>query len=189
MKVEKNRVVAIDYTLTDDNNRIIDSSAGLEPLEYLHGHGSIVPGLERALEGREAGDKFTVTVSAGDAYGERDEKLIMSVPLSRFDAAEPVEKGMQFEAQTPEGRRVVTVTGVNDKTVTIDGNHPLAGMALNFDVTIKSIREANAVELSHGHVHSHGHDHHDHSHSGHSHGHDHHDHSHNGHSHGHDHGH
>jgi FKBP-type peptidyl-prolyl cis-trans isomerase SlyD len=178
MKVEKNRVVAIDYTLTDDNKQVMDSSSGSEPLEYLHGHGSIVPGLERALEGREAGDKITVTVPAGDAYGERDEKLVMSVPLSRFDGIEPVEEGMQFEAQTPEGRRVVTVTGVNDKTVTIDGNHPLAGMDLNFEVTIKSIREANAEELSHGHVHSHGHGH-DHSH----------EHDHHGHDHHHDHGH
>ncbi|MDR0998567.1 MAG: peptidylprolyl isomerase [Treponema sp.] len=181
MKVEKNCVVAIDYTLTDDNNQVIDSSSGLEPLEYLHGHGSIVPGLERALESRETGDKITVAVSAGDGYGERDEKLVMNVPLSRFDGAEPLEEGMQFEAQTPEGRRIVTITGVKDKTVTVDGNHPLAGMNLNFEVTIKSIREANAGELSHGHVHGHhghghdhGHDHHGHDH----HGHDHHDHHH-----------
>jgi FKBP-type peptidyl-prolyl cis-trans isomerase SlyD len=177
MKVEKNYVIAIDYTLTDDTNQVIDSSSGQEPLEYLHGHGGIIPGLERALEGREAGDKITVTVSAGDAYGERDEKLVMNIPLSRFDGVEPVEKGMQFEAQTPDGHRVVTVTGVNDKTVTIDGNHPLAGMDLNFEVTIKSIREANAEELSHGHVHSHGHGHGHGHHHGHAHGH-HHDHGH-----------
>ncbi|MDR0450322.1 MAG: peptidylprolyl isomerase [Treponema sp.] len=159
MKVEKDRVVAIDYTLTDDNNQVIDSSSGAEPLEYLHGHRNIIPGLERALEGMAAGDKLTLTVSAGDAYGERDEKLVMDVPLSRFDGVEQVEKGMQFEAQTPEGRRVVTVTGVDGENVTLDGNHPLAGRDLNFDVTVKSVREAKAEELSHGHVHSHGHDH------------------------------
>jgi FKBP-type peptidyl-prolyl cis-trans isomerase SlyD len=187
MKVEKNRVVAIDYTLTDDNNQVIDSSSGSEPLEYLHGHSNIIPGLERALEGREAGEKITVAVPPGDAYGVRDEKLVMNVPLSRFDGIESVEEGMQFEAQTPDGNRVVTVTGVKDKTVTIDGNHPLAGVNLNFDVTIKSIREAKAEELSHGHVHSHGHHHEqDHGH-GHEHEHNHgHDHSH-GHSHGHGH--
>ncbi|MDR1637627.1 MAG: peptidylprolyl isomerase [Treponema sp.] len=171
MKVEKNRVVTIDYTLTDDNNQVIDSSSGAEPLEYLHGHSNIVPGLERALEGGEEGDRITVTVTAGDAYGERDEKLVMNVPRSRFDGVESVEEGMQFEAQTPEGRRVVTVTGVNGERVTIDGNHPLAGMNLNFDVTIKSVREAKAGELSHGHVHSHGHGH-EHGHS-HDHGHHH----------------
>jgi FKBP-type peptidyl-prolyl cis-trans isomerase SlyD len=159
MKVEKDRVVAIDYTLTDDNNQVIDSSSGSEPLEYLHGHRNIIPGLERALEGKEAGDRISVTVPAGDAYGERDEKLVMDLPLSRFDGVESVEKGMQFEAHTPEGHRMVTVTGVNDKTVTVDGNHPLAGRDLSFDVTVKSIREAKTGELSHGHVHSHGHDH------------------------------
>jgi FKBP-type peptidyl-prolyl cis-trans isomerase SlyD len=174
MKVEKNRVVAIDYTLTDDNNQVIDSSSGAEPLEYLHGHGNIIPGLERALEGGETGDKITVTVPAGDAYGNRDEKLVINVPLSRFEGVESVEEGMQFETRTPEGLRVVTVTGVADERVTLDGNHPLAGMDLNFDVTIKSIREAKAEELSHGHVHSHGHEH------GHSHEHGHeHEHSHN----------
>jgi FKBP-type peptidyl-prolyl cis-trans isomerase SlyD len=184
MKVEKNRVVAIDYTLTDDNNQVLDSSSGSEPLEYLHGYDNIIPGLERALEGKAAGDKFTVAVSAADAYGERDEKLIMNVPLDRFEGIESLEKGMQFEAQTPDGYRIVTVTEVEDKTVTIDGNHPLAGVDLNFDVAITSIREAKAEELSHGHVHSHEHGH---DHGGHDHGHDHpHDHEH-GHSHHHDH--
>lgn len=168
MKVEKDRVVAIDYTLSDDNNQVIDSSSGAGPLEYLHGHSNIIPGLERALEGREAGDKITVTVPAGDAYGERDEKLVMNVPLSRFEGVEPLEEGMQFEAHTPEGRRVVTVTGVGGEKVTVDGNHPLAGKDLNFDVTVKSVREAKAGELSHGHVHSPDHEHG----HGHSHGHE-----------------
>jgi FKBP-type peptidyl-prolyl cis-trans isomerase SlyD len=161
MKVEKDRVVTIDYTLTDNNNQVIDSSSGSEALEYLHGYHNIIPGLEQALEGRDAGDKISVTVPAGDAYGERDEKLVMNLPLSRFDGVETVEEGMQFEAHTPEGQRVVTVTGVKDKTVTIYGNHPLAGKDHSFDVTVKSYLESKAGELSHGHVHSysHGHDH------------------------------
>jgi FKBP-type peptidyl-prolyl cis-trans isomerase SlyD len=180
MNVEKNRVVSIDYTLTDDNNQVIDSSSGSEPLEYLHGHGAIIPGLERALEGKTAGDRITVTVPAADAYGEQDEHLVMRVPRAHFEGMESIETGMQFEAQTPDGYRVVTVTKVEDKDVTVDGNHPLAGMDLNFDVTIASVREAKPEELSHGHVHSHGHSHgHDHEHG--------HDHDHGGHGHGHQH--
>ncbi|MDR0623027.1 MAG: peptidylprolyl isomerase [Treponema sp.] len=159
MNITKNRVVSIGYTLTDDRNNVIDSTSGSESFDYLHGFENIIPGLERALEGKAQGDQFSVTIPAADAYGERNKGLVADVPLDRFQGVDPVKKGMQFHAQTPEGVRMVTVTRVAGETVTIDGNHPLAGMDLTFDVTVNAIREANAEELAHGHVHSHGHEH------------------------------
>jgi FKBP-type peptidyl-prolyl cis-trans isomerase SlyD len=159
MNITKNMIVSFDYTLTDSGNQVLDSSTDAEPLVYLHGHGNIIPGLERAMEGKTSGDSFKINVPAADAYGERDEKLILTIPLSRF-GEEKVEEGMEFQAQTPEGYRVVTVTSVNGDQVTIDGNHPLAGQELNFDVTVKDIREANEEEIAHGHPHhAHHHDH------------------------------
>jgi FKBP-type peptidyl-prolyl cis-trans isomerase SlyD len=154
MQIAKNRVVTIHYTLTDDNNNIIDSTSASESFNYLHGFENIIPGLERVLEGKEAGDSFSVIIPAVEAYGERNDKLIADIPLERFQGVDSVKKGMQFHAQTPEGVRMVTVTEVSGETVTIDGNHPLAGMDLTFDVTVTAIREANPEELAHGHVHS-----------------------------------
>jgi FKBP-type peptidyl-prolyl cis-trans isomerase SlyD len=156
MNITKNKIVSFDYTLTDVNNQLLDSSADAEPLVYLHGHGNIIPGLEQAMEGKTSGDTFKITVSAADAYGARDEKLITTIPLSRF-GDEKVEKGMEFQAQTAEGYRIVTVTSVNGEQVTIDANHPLAGQDLCFDVTVKDIREASEEEIAHGHSHHHEH--------------------------------
>jgi FKBP-type peptidyl-prolyl cis-trans isomerase SlyD len=159
MNVAKNRVVTIDYTLTDDKNNLIDTTSGSESFEYLHGFGNIIPGLETALEGKGQGDRFSVTVPAAQAYGERDDRMVLDVPLDRFQGAGPVKKGMRFHAETSGGFQIVTVTQVAGQTVTIDGNHPLAGLDLTFDVTVHAIREANAEELAHGHVHTHGHGH------------------------------
>lgn len=155
MNVTKNRVISLEYTLTDDKNNIIDSTSGSEAFDYLHGFGNIIPGLEEALEGKCQGDRFSVTIPAAQAYGERDERMVVDVPLDHFQGASPVKKGMQFHAETSSGFQLVTVTQVQDQTVTIDGNHPLAGLDLTFDVTINAIREANAEELAHGHVHAH----------------------------------
>jgi FKBP-type peptidyl-prolyl cis-trans isomerase SlyD len=157
MNVAKNTIVSFDYTLTDDNSQILDSSTDSEPMVYLHGHGNIIPGLEEAMEGKAAGDNFKVHVPAASAYGERDEKLINKIPKDRFEG-ETVEEGMQFQAQTPDGYRIVTVTKVEGDQVTIDGNHPLAGIDLNFDVAVKDIREAGEEEIAHGHPH-HAHQH------------------------------
>ncbi|MDR1239128.1 MAG: peptidylprolyl isomerase [Treponema sp.] len=159
MNVAKSRVVSISYTLTDDNNQIVDSTSDSESFDYLHGFGNIIPGLEEALEGKNQGDCFSVTIPAALAYGERDERMVLDVPLDRFQGTDSVKKGMQFHAETAQGFQLVTVTQVADQTVTIDGNHPLAGLDLTFDVTVNAIREANAEELAHGHVHSHGHSH------------------------------
>jgi FKBP-type peptidyl-prolyl cis-trans isomerase SlyD len=159
MNVAKNRVVSISYTLTDDNKRVVDSTAGSESFDYLHGFGNIIPGLEQALEGKTQGDSFSVTIPAAQAYGERDEQMTLEVPLDRFQGTGSVKEGMQFHVETSQGFQMVTVTRVTGQTATIDGNHPLAGLDLTFDVTVNAIREANAEELAHGQVHSPGHGH------------------------------
>ena len=126
-------------------------------MAYLHGAGNIIPGLEKALEGKSVGDQMVVEVSAEEGYGPVQEELIQEVPRSSFQGVESIEVGMQFEAQTGQGGAVpVTVTLVTDETVTVDGNHPLAGKDLNFDVTIADVREATAEELEHGHIHGPG---------------------------------
>ncbi|MDR2028085.1 MAG: peptidylprolyl isomerase [Treponema sp.] len=154
MNITKDKVVSIDYTLRDSKNNLLDSTSGAEPLLYLHGHENIIPGLERALEQKVLGDRIIVTVPAVEAYGERDDRLVVEVPLDRFEGVDAVKEGMQFEASTPDGYRMVTVTQVADTTITVDGNHPLAGMDLNFEVTVVDVRDARAEELEHGHVHS-----------------------------------
>jgi FKBP-type peptidyl-prolyl cis-trans isomerase SlyD len=153
MNVTKDCVVSIDYTLFDDHGEVLDTSNGLEPLLYLHGSNAIIPGLEKALEGKVAGDTFSVTVPAAEAYGLRDEQLVVEVPLDRFKGADAVEAGMQFQAETSEGSQIVTVTSVGNGMATIDANHPLAGKDLTFDITVVSIRPATAEEIEHGHPH------------------------------------
>jgi FKBP-type peptidyl-prolyl cis-trans isomerase SlyD len=157
MTITENSSVSFHYRLTDDQGQEIDSSAGQDPLAYLHGAGNIIPGLEKALEGKSVGDHLIVDVAAEEGYGPVQEELIQEVPRSSFQGVESIEVGMQFEAQTGQGGAVpVTVTKVTDETVTVDGNHPLAGKDLNFDVTIADVREASAEELEHGHVHGPG---------------------------------
>jgi FKBP-type peptidyl-prolyl cis-trans isomerase SlyD len=154
MNITKDRVVTIDYTLKDTEDNVLDSTSGAEPLLYLHGHENIIPGLEKALEQKVSGDRIIVRIPAAEAYGERDEGLVITVPRDQFEGLKAVKVGMQFEAETSNGSCMVTVTDVADKTVTVDGNHPLAGMDLNFEVTVVAVRDALAEELAHGHVHS-----------------------------------
>jgi len=161
MIISENSAVRFHYALTDDQGQQLDSSAGQEPLAYLHGAGNIIPGLEKALEGKTAGDKLSVAVSAEEGYGPVQTDLIQDVPRSSFQGIDTIEIGMQFEAQTGQGGSVpVTVIAVTDETVTVDGNHPLAGKGLNFDVTIEDVREASEEELAHGHIHGAGGHHH-----------------------------
>lgn len=158
MQIAKNAVVAIDYTLTDGDGQVLDTSQGRGPLAYLHGAGNIIPGLEKALEGKAEGEKVNVSVPPEEGYGERDESLIQAVPKKMFaETAEP-EPGMQFQAQGPDGARVLTILKVEDDQVTVDANHPLAGQELNFDVAVVNVREASEEELEHGHVHAPGED-------------------------------
>lgn len=161
MTITQNSAVSFHYTLTDDQGQQIDSSAGQDPLAYLHGAGNIIPGLEKALEGKSVGDQLNVEVSAEEGYGPVQQELIQEVPREAFQGVDSIEVGMQFEAQTGQGGAVpVTVTAVTDETVTVDGNHPLAGKTLNFDVTIADVREASEEELAHGHIHGPGGHHH-----------------------------
>jgi len=153
MNIEKDRVVSLTYTLTDSAGKVLDSSSDTGPLSYLHGNGNIIVGLEKALEGKNEGDAVKVTVPAADAYGERDESLVVNVPRARFQGVSEIAAGMQFEAETAEGSRLVTVTKVSPEMVTVDANHALAGMDLSFDVEVVAIRAATAEELSHGHPH------------------------------------
>ncbi len=160
MQVQKNKVVAIDYKLTDAKGAMIDSSADHGPLTYIQGIGNLIPGLEKELEGKKAGDNLKVTIAAKDGYGERNDSLCQVVPRSQFESTEGLEVGMQFEVETEQGELVVSVTKIEGDNVTVDGNHPLAGVELHFDVTIKSIRDASAEEIAHGHVHGEGGHHH-----------------------------
>lgn len=156
MKVAENAVVTIDYTLKDSEGQVLDTSEGAGPLAYLHGAGNIIPGLEEALAGKEAGDKVEATIAPEKAYGERHDQLQQDVPAELFSGVEKVEVGMQFQSETEQGPVLVTVTDIKDETITVDGNHPLAGVELNFDVAVREVREASAEELEHGHVHGEG---------------------------------
>jgi FKBP-type peptidyl-prolyl cis-trans isomerase SlyD len=160
MQIATNTVVTIDYTLKDDDQSVLDTSQGQEPLSYIHGIGNLIPGLEKALAGKSEGDRVQVTIAPDDAYGERDEDLLQAIPRERFERANEIEVGMQFHTQSDEGMQVVTVVGVDGDNITIDGNHPLAGKTLHFDVQIVGVREASADEISHGHVHGEGGHHH-----------------------------
>ncbi len=136
MQIAKDLVASIEYTLTDAAGAVIDSSVGNEPLAYLHGAGNIIPGLENALEGKKAGDSLTVTVAPEDGYGEKNDGLIQVVPKDMFQGVDNIEAGMQFHAQTDHGMQVITVAAVEGDNITVDGNHPLAGQTLKFDVKI-----------------------------------------------------
>lgn len=154
MKIAENCVVSFHYTLTDEDGQTLDTSDGREPLAYLHGHNGIIPGLENELAGKGQGDSLQVVVKPEDGYGEFNPQLLQQVPREAFQGVESIEPGMQFQAQGEGGQvQMVTVREVTDEAVTVDGNHPLAGQVLNFDVTIESVREASAEELEHGHVH------------------------------------
>jgi FKBP-type peptidyl-prolyl cis-trans isomerase SlyD len=160
MQVAKNKVVSIDYTLKNDEGEVIDSSEGQEPLFYLHGNQNIVPGLEKALEGKMSGDQVQVSLAPSEAYGERNDALQQVVPREAFQGIDALEVGMQFRAESNAGQQIVTITAIDGDEVTVDGNHPLAGETLNFDVTVVDVRDATEEELEHGHVHGPGGHHH-----------------------------
>ncbi len=156
MQITKNAVALIEYELKDDAGEVIDSSKGHDPLPYLHGAGNLIPGLESELEGKGSGDSFQVRIPPEQAYGERDERMVMDVPRAELPPDVDIQPGMQFQAEGPQGAQVVTVAAVEGDSVKLDGNHPLAGVPLNFDVKVVEVREASAEELEHGHVHGPG---------------------------------
>ena len=159
MKIEKDRVVQFHYAVSEQGAAPVESSEGGEPLAILAGHGNIIPGLEKAMEGHEAGDKFAVDVPAADAYGEKREGLTQRVPKKHF-GGQRLEPGMQVVLNTNFGPRAVTIEKVGMSVVDVDLNHPMAGKDLHFDIEIVEVREASAEELEHGHVHGDGGHHH-----------------------------
>lgn len=156
MRVADNTAVSIHYTLTDDAGEVLDSSKGRDALVYLQGKGAIISGLEKELYGKSAGDKFKVRILPEDAYGLYSEEMVQIIPHSMFEGIDTVEIGMQFHADVNYGTGIVTVTAIEGDNVTVDGNHPLAGQALNFDVEVMAVRPATEEELAHGHIHGPG---------------------------------
>ena len=153
MKIAKDMVVAIDYTLKNSEGEVIDSSEGAKPMHYLHGAKNIIIGLEQELEGKSVGDDLSVHVKSELAYGERVQARIQEVPKEAFSELGEIEVGKRFQAETEQGPVPVIVTALSDTTVTVDGNHPLAGQDLFFEVSVKEVREASQEEIEHGHVH------------------------------------
>ncbi len=156
MKITKDVVAVIDYTLTDNDGTVIDQTTDGN-FAYLHNGMNIIPGLEAALLEKEAGDQLKVTIEPAQGYGEKDLAAIQQIPRKMFPAEADIKVGMQFQGESSDGQMtVVTITAINGDTLTVDGNHPLAGLTLNFKVTVVDVREASAEELEHGHVHGAG---------------------------------
>ncbi|MEX0619409.1 MAG: peptidylprolyl isomerase [Pseudohongiellaceae bacterium] len=148
-------VVAIHYTLKDDEGTTLDSSSGKEPLTYLHGSNNLIPGLEKELQGKSEGVKFSASIEPAEGYGEQNPELVQQINRSMFQGVESIEPGMVFTAQGEGGQQQqVRVTEVSGDDVTIDANHPMAGQTLHFDVEVVKVREATEEEMSHGHVHN-----------------------------------
>jgi len=160
MSIAQDQVVSIHYTLRDDAGEVVDRSADGAPLAYLHGHGQLIPGLERELTGKKPGERLQVKVPPAEAYGEYDHALVQKVPRRALKGVGDPRVGMRLQAQTPQGPRAVTVTQVSGDLVTLDGNHPLAGKNLNFEVEVAAVRPATEEDLAHGHVHGAGGHHH-----------------------------
>lgn len=160
MQIEKGSVVQIHYTLKDKEGNVIDSSIEKQPLAYLQGFGNLIAGLEAELEGKQKGDKLEVKIAPKDAYGEVNEGLIQDVPKSGFEGDDELQVGIQVEVQTENGSRIALVTDVKEDKVTLDMNHPLAGVDLHFNVDVVDVRKATEDELSHGHVNGPGGHHH-----------------------------
>lgn len=157
MLIANQHVVTIDYTLSNDAGEVIDSSAGAEPLVYLHGAGNIIAGLENALLGKQVDDELEVSIEPEDAYGEYSAELITTLGREMFEGVDELQVGMQFHASAPDGgMQIVTIREVDGDDVIIDGNHPLAGQQLNFKVKVVGVRAASEEEIAYGHVHGEG---------------------------------
>src|SRR6476469_219100 len=155
MHIGAKKAVTFHYSLRDDDGTVLDSSDGKQPLTYLHGEGNIVPGLEKALEGKQAGDEVKATVSPAEGYGTRDEANIQNVPRRKLPEGK-LQPGMRLQLRTPQGPIIATVVAISGDYVNLDGNHPLAAKTLHFEVKVVDVRDATAEELEHGHVHGPG---------------------------------
>jgi len=152
MEIAPNNVVTMHYTLRNPEGEVLDSSDGREPLAYLHGHGNIIPGLEKQLEGKAAGDSLEAHVPSKEAYGEHNPERVVEASRSQFPEDVELKPGMRFQAETQQGPQVAVVTEIEGDTVKVDTNHPLAGVDLKFSVDVVEVREATQEELDHGHV-------------------------------------
>ena len=152
MLIGNNSVVSIHYKLTDDEGKTLDESTE-GPLTYLHGARGIIPGLEKELTGKTAGAEFKVTITPDEAYGDHRPEMVQQSPLSAFPADMELEVGMQFTANSEGGEMMVVITEIGNETVTVDANHPLAGLTLHFEGKIEQVRDATEEELAHGHAH------------------------------------
>lgn len=154
MKIEADKVVSIDYTLKDDKGEVLDTSEGKEPLSFIFGNGSIISGLENALEGKTEGESLSVVVDPKEGYGEYSDSMIFEVGKEQFQDASQISEGMQVQGQDANGQiQIFTIKTIGDEKVTLDANHPLAGQTLHFDVAVTEVRDATEEELDHGHVH------------------------------------
>lgn len=157
MQVVQNKVIAFHYTLTVGRGEMIDSSVDEAPLEYLHGHRNIIQGLEHALEEKKVGEKFSVTLPPEQAYGPYDDSLVKTLDLDELGGGKDLQPGVEIEANLAGEPHIVTVLEVAGNQIKVDGNHPLAGETLMFDIEVMGVRDATQEELAHGHVHSHAH--------------------------------
>lgn len=156
MQITKNAIALFAYTLKDDDGDLLDSTEESDPLAYIHGVGQLIPGLEQELEGKGKGDSFEIRIPPEKAYGPKNQELIQPVPRDQLPDDVEIEVGMQFQAQSEDGSQVVTVVEIDGDQISLDANHPLAGVALNFAVTVVEVREATPDELEHGHAHGPG---------------------------------
>lgn len=155
--VKRDRVISLDFVLMNEQGEVMDRSEDGGPLEYLHGANDVIPGLEKALEGRKLGEEIKVVIPPAEAYGEYEVSLVDEVSRDQFPGIDEIEPGMQFQTQMDDGApMIIHVTAVDDEKVVVDGNHPLAGMTLVFEVKIAAIRQACDDEIEHGHVHASG---------------------------------
>lgn len=160
MVIAQDVVVSLYYTLTDDEGTVIDSNRDDTPLDYIHGHGMMIPGFEKALQGAKKDQEISFSVAPSDGYGEHNAEDIFDVPRSEFNPTDDLQVGGYVDGTTEEGyHKRFVIVGVTDEHITLDGNHPLAGKKLNFDVEILNVREATPQEIEHKHVHAGGHDH------------------------------
>lgn len=152
MEIADRRVATVHYTLTVDDGKLVHSSYAVDPLVYLHGAGKLMPGLEKALAGKQPGDRLKAVVTPEDGYGPRHENLVQTVPLSAFEDADMVKPGAKFLTETAQGPLLATVMKVEGDRITVDGNHELSGKTLNFDLRVVAVREATLGELTKGEV-------------------------------------
>lgn len=160
MTIKANSVVQFHYTLKDADGTLIETSSGRDPMAYLHGHNNIIPGLEAAMEGKNVGDSFNVTITPEQAYGERKADALQRIPVKHLQGAKKWKAGMVAHVQTEQGQRQVMIVKVGKFMADVDTNHPLAGRTLAFDIIIDAVRDATEEEVAHGHAHGVGGHHH-----------------------------